>query len=115
MVQEETGSGPALDRNFDFRIDSSGDIKASNGVSELEKDLAFNSAVLLQDFIGKVLTPTTRQEVNNTLESILEQEERIDSVQNITVEQVEYGFDVEVVATVDDEKTDLVFPVGDNR
>jgi hypothetical protein len=115
MPHKNLGSGPALDRNFDFLIDNSGDIKDSSGLNELEKDLSFSSAFRLDDFIGKPLTPTTRQKVENALTEVFDREPRIDSVQEMEVEQVEYGFDVQIRAIVNGEKQDLIFPVGEHR
>ena len=115
MPHEELGSGPALDKNFDFIIDSSGDIEDSDGLNELEKDLSFASAFRLEDFIGQPLTPTTRQKVENALGEVFDRESRIDSVQSIEVEQVDYGFDVQAVVIVNSEQQTLIFPVGEHR
>lgn len=115
MPHEELGSSPALDENFDFIVDSSGDVEDSDGLNELEKDLSFASAFRLEDFIGQPLTPTTRQKVENAVEEVFDREERIDSVQNIEVEQANYGFDVQSGAIVNGEQQTLIFPVGEHR
>lgn len=115
MPHRNLGSGPALDKDFDFVLDSSGDIKDSNGLDELEKDLSFASAFRLQDHIGTPLTPTTRQKVENALTEVFDKEPRIDSVQEMEVEQVDYGFDVFITAIVDEERQALYFPVGEYR
>lgn len=111
---EPFGSGPALDENFDFIVNTVGDIKDADGLNELEKDLAFVSAFQLEDYIGKPLTPTIRQEIENTLTQIFDAEPRIDAVRDMSVEQVEYGFDVKIDAIVNQEQQNLVFPVGEH-
>lgn len=66
------GAGQALDENLDFKLDSTGDIDHTNGVKELEKDLAFQNKIALEDVVGAVsvegeVTPTIIDKVRERL------------------------------------------------
>jgi len=52
-MADEFGSGIALDQQFDLSVDSTGDIEATSGVNELQKDLAFNMVLNLERFLGE--------------------------------------------------------------
>lgn len=109
----EQGSGPALDENFDFVVGPSGDLKNSDRINELEKDIGFAMAVELQEYIGSPLTPTTEQKLLNSARSVLEDEERIQSILEISVEEAQRGFDITTRVVVDNEKQSFVIPVGE--
>jgi len=112
---ENYGSGVSLDENYDFIIDSTGDLEDSRGLSELEKDLSFASSVRLFEHIGMPLTSTRKQKIKNSVESIMSSEPRISSVLNISVSQSDYGFDIRSDVVADSERMELYFPVGDKQ
>jgi len=97
MVHEETsaedalGSGPALDETFDFTIANDGDLQASSGLEELQKDLAFQMAFLLRDFEGQPLTPDVLSDIRSIARRAALSDERVTSVNdnNFRVEQDE--------------------------
>ena len=107
------GSGPSLDKNFDFIVGPSGDLKNADGISEVEKDLAFATSVQLQEFIGKPLTPTVRQKVKNAAEDVFDAEPRIDSVVGISIQETDYGFDLTSQVVTDGSQKSFIFPVGE--
>jgi len=114
-MSEELGGGPALNRNWDFDVDETGDIAKVTGTSELEKDLAFRSEVVLQDFLGRPIDSTLAQKIRGTLRSAFTEDERIESVTSIEFERTgtdELTITVELVAE-DNESYELVFPVGE--
>jgi hypothetical protein len=76
----DLGSGAALDKNFDFSVDETGDIEASYGFDELEKDLAFKMAINLQQFLGQTPTGGTIAKVSNIARRVAQNDPRINAV-----------------------------------
>lgn len=112
---EPFGSGPALDRNFDFIIGPTGDLLDYDGLQELEKDLAFASAYLLDEYTGQPLTPTTERKIRNTLEGLFDDEPRISSLRSFDLTEKSYGFNVKAKVIASGERQELVFPVGEHE
>lgn len=107
------GSGPFLSRNLDFEVTSTGDIRTVNGTEELEKDIALQSLIRLQDIIGSRQTPRTRAVIRSRVNEILVVDPRIEEVLNTTVRFVQGKDSAEVVTTVvsDNSEQELVFNV----
>lgn len=82
----ELGSGPSLDEQWDLYVDeSSGDIAISNGSEELRKDLAFNVAIFLQDFVGDYISDGKRSDIRIGVRNIVLSDSRIDQVNSVRV------------------------------
>lgn len=116
MSEENLGAGPYLDKSFDFDIDGTGDIRASEGLSELEKDLALYMAVELEDFLGRPPTPETSAEVKRAVYRTAIADVRISSVEreSISVEWNNRNKKLVVsipVTTTANEEYELVFDV----
>lgn len=112
---EPYGSGPALDKYFDFIIGPTGDLLDYDGLDELEKDLAFASAFLLDEYTGEPLTPTTERKIKNKLEGLFSDEPRISSLRSLTVTETDYGFEVQAKVIASDERQEIVYPVGEHE
>lgn len=115
MSEEDLGGGMQLDDDWDFAIDSTGDIKTVQGVPELEKDLAFRSTVALQPYLGQPIDNTLAEKLRNILRQAMLDDERIAEVNSIEFEQVQRDqLDVDVtVTTADSASYDLSLTVGE--
>ena len=98
---------------WDLDVDESGDIRTVTGIDELNKDVAYATAVEIQDTaIGERLEPVVLRRIKAIVRSVFQDEERIDNI--LIVNAREAGMDtVEVVAEVraNDETIELVFEV----
>lgn len=116
MSEEELGSGQYLDQNLDFEVDTTGDIRASDGIDEVEKDLAVQMIFSLSDFLGQQPTAETEADIKRVAYRVAIADIRVSSVdrENITVEWMREGreFDVTVPLAVETgEEYELVFNV----
>lgn len=84
----ENNAGIYLDGQFDFSIDSTGDIQAVYGSDELQKDLAFQMVLGLSQYLGTAPSGNLNAKVAGTAEAIATGDSRINSV-------VPNSFDVE--------------------
>lgn len=114
MSESNLGSGQYLDNNLDFQIDTTGDIKASEGVDELEKDLSVQMIFALSQFIGESPTPETEADIKRMAYRAAIADVRVSSVnrENITVEWMDSmkKFDVTVPLTTNTaEQYELIF------
>lgn len=109
----EFGSGPSLSRDLDFTVTTTGDIEAVSGVEELEKDLALQSLIELQEFEGATQTPRTKVIIQSRVNQILTNDPRVQSVSDIQVTFTAQDNSAEIVAGVstDDGEQELVFEV----
>lgn len=99
--------------NWDLQTDESGDIRTVTGSDELQKDVAFATAVRVQDSIGERLEPVVLNRIRAQVRGALNEEPRIDTV--IIIEANEVDTDtVEVVAQAraEDDTIELVFEVN---
>lgn len=115
MAEEDLGGGVQLDDDWDFIIDSTGDITTVEGVPELEKDLAFRSTVALQPYLGQPIDNTLAEKIRNILRNAMLDDERIAEVNSISFEQTQRDqLDVDVtVTTADSASYDLSLTVGE--
>lgn len=116
MSEENLGSGQYLDETLDFEVDTTGDIRASDGLEELEKDLAFQMIISLSQFLGEPPTPETEADIRRMAYRVAAADIRISFVarDNITVEWNHNSREMEVsvpVTTNTDEEYELVFNV----
>lgn len=93
------GSGLKLTRDWDLQIDETGDLKSVFGLEELEKDLAFRTAIEIEQEIGQILTKNTLAEIRITFRQALNEDVRVNRVVNVVAEQVDTN-EVRVSATV---------------
>jgi hypothetical protein len=63
MSESNLGAGLYLDSKFDLNVAQTGDLRSSSGSEELEKDLAFQLKIVLDDIVGQPLTPDVRAEI----------------------------------------------------
>lgn len=81
-------TGIALNDQFDFEIDETGDVAATSDVDELQKDLSGGITALLDgQFIGEVLTETDIAEIESVLRSNIVDDFRVLEVRSISVRQ----------------------------
>ena len=109
----DLGSGPFLTRGFDFEVTTTGDIRVSEGVRELEKDLALQSIIELDTEVGRRKTPQTRARLRAQVTEVLLQDPRIESIVSIDVTFIDGEETAEIVVSViaDDSEQELVFEV----
>lgn len=107
------GAGIALSEDWDFEIDSTGDIKTVSGQTELQKDVAFNVARNLQDVLGRRMDNATSKRIEISVQNVLVNEVRIDEVLSVDVRRIEMSdmFEVVAEAVATDERVELVFTV----
>lgn len=114
-MSENFGNGIGLDRYFDFDVGSTGDLVMTYGEEELEKDLAFQQAIALQDFVGIAPTPQNRAQALQTASRVAAQDVRIDTVlrEESSVEWVKRRRElvVELKVIAEDKEYDLVFEI----
>ena len=114
-MSKKFGTGIALDEEFDLSLDQTGDIATTTGTDELEKDLALNTAIELNEYIGSPPTATTKSDITRDTRITLLEDERVLSVDpetiDVTIENRETIIvDVNVV-TKDEDNINLVFTV----
>lgn len=98
----EQSTGLTLDEHFDFVIDNSGDVESAAGVEELKKDMATMVWSLVDDeLIGDVLTPNIVTVIESQVRSRVENDPRINSVQESTVGQTRRGYGVDITISAD--------------
>lgn len=104
----EAGGGIYLTRDWDFEIGETGAIRTVTGIDELEKDLAFSSAIALDDVLGEPLTPSTKTTIRSTIQGIMNTDPRISQVRSL---QVSYPNQEEVQIRVEAQTTDADQPL----
>ncbi|AGM11355.1 hypothetical protein M199_gp025 [Halogranum tailed virus 1] len=86
------GSGPTLDKDWDFTVDNTGDIECTNQLgfetAELEKDLAFAIARRLELELGKRTTPSQQATVKSLAREVILRDPRISRVIDLDLEQL---------------------------
>jgi len=122
MTNEQFGAGPSLSDSsypWDFSIDESGDIKTVSGLAELEKDIAFRIATQENNMLGRKITPTQMNRIRSTINDMIIQDSRVQSVLSLDVQRSS-GMDnsIDVSATVqtvsgDEQEQQLVFSISD--
>lgn len=112
------GAGPALDRDNDFIVDKTGDIKStvqeSSVTAELEKDLAFKSQVAVGSQIGNVIRPSTAAVIRSRIREVTTDDPRVDRVLSFEINESEDSYEVSItVQTVDkDSDINLIFEIN---
>jgi hypothetical protein len=109
------GSGIYLDEQLDFSVDSTGDIRGESGVSELQKDLAFQMIISLNKYLGQPPSGNLAEKVAGTAERVAEVDNRIKFVDSSKTE-VSFSSDREeitlkITAKTDNGEQNLIFDV----
>lgn len=124
----EYGSGIYLDENFDWEVDTSGDVRGDTGVSELQKDLAFNVVRALAygegistpenvadgGIIGEPLTRGILTDIEIAVGNVVSSDSRIDSVIYATAQKTSDAdnyVEVECEAEIDVETETFEFVI----
>lgn len=94
------GAGVGLNRDFDFEVDTTGDLATVTELDELEKDVAFNVARTLQESIGQPVTSSTAKELQVDVRDVLIEDSRINVVGSVTIRRIQRTNTYEVVAEV---------------
>lgn len=109
------GAGIHLDEQLDFSVDSTGDLDGESGIDELQKDLAYNMILNLQEFLGSPPTSTLEAQIVGRAKQVANADSRIDVVVS---GETEVSFDssneeIELSMTViaNGEEQNLVFNV----
>jgi hypothetical protein len=107
------GAGPFLDRELDFEVTTTGDIRTVSGIDELEKDVALQHLIQLAEFEGYPIRPSTETRIKAATRDILNEDPRINSIVSVTVNFYDNDDRVEIVAqaTTDNGEQELVFEV----
>jgi len=95
-------SGLALDENFDFRIDSTGDIDSVSDARELHKDLAGILWTAAQDIVGESARAPTQDTVvaEQNIRSLLVQDQRVIAVSSVDIRRGDGAQTLRVVAEI---------------
>lgn len=107
------GAGIFLTEDFDFEVTNTGDIRASRGVAELEKDLSVQSIIRLQSIHGIRETPQEKARLRARVREILTDDPRIDTVSDITISFIWDNDTVEISTSAisDNSQQELVFEI----
>lgn len=97
----DLGAGIALNEDFDFEVDGTGDLRPTSGLAELQKDIAFNVASALQSELGRRVDSRTRKRINLIVQNQLIEDSRIGAINNVDVRELPPNDGYEVVADVD--------------
>lgn len=110
--EERFGSGIALDRQWDLVLDGTGDLAATFGVNELEKDIAFNVATRVTEEIGSKKDESAYSSIKAVVVDVLSADSRVRRVQSVSVN--DGGVDtasVEATVLTESDEAELVFEV----
>ena len=101
IALQETDDDP-LTRTWDIEIGGDGDIVIAAGVDELEKDISFKVARVIETSRGQSITRNFLARVESVVENIMNRDERIREVIEVTAVQDDDDLDrynVEAEAT----------------
>jgi hypothetical protein len=104
MSEDNLGAGIALDQNFDFSTGPTGDLSATSGKEELQKDLSVLMAQNLQEYLGQPPTTETKVDIKSDAIDIALADSRVIGVNRDAVS----------VEIVDREEISLSLPVVTN-
>lgn len=112
---EELGAGIHLDEQFDFAVDPTGDLKTESGVDELQKDLAFQMAISLGEYVGHPPTGNLEAKIVGRAKRVAEADDRVSSVRDDLTE-VSFGpkresISLKIDVITEDGQQDLVFNI----
>jgi hypothetical protein len=82
MSGREFGSGINIDSSFDFSINQNGDLEKVDGVEELNKDLAIQLSIALDEFRGQPLDNELKAEVKQQTIDTISADVRVQTVRS---------------------------------
>lgn len=114
MSNNDLGGGIALDDDFDFEVDETGDIRKTTGRAELEKDIAYATAYALQAQLGQRVDGTAKKQVELIVRNVLIEEVRITDINRVNVIELPEldGYEIATNADSDAGPVELVFEVN---
>lgn len=114
-MSDDYGSGVHLDQNLDLGVGETGDLKSDSGENELQKDLAFQMILGLDQYIGQPPSGNLPSKVAGTAKTIAERDERIDFVKagetEVSFTDDRRTIELSMVVQADNEEVDLVFDI----
>ncbi len=114
-MSENLGSGVFLDERFDFSVDPTGDLKSTSGLNELQKDLAFQMVINLEQFIGQPPTGNLQEKVAGTAKRVAEADSRVRYVLEGDTEVIfsddREEITLKMTAQTRDEQQNLIFDI----
>jgi hypothetical protein len=78
-------SGLDLTEDLDLAVDATGDLRSSEGLDELEKDLSFRLILAFEDVTLGILDPRTREEIRVTATEAVTADPRVTALNDVTV------------------------------
>lgn len=114
-MSDPFGAGIHLDGQFDFAVDTTGDLKHESGVSELQKDLAFQMVISLDKYIGQPPSGNLNEKVAGTARRVAELDTRVNFVDTRKTD-VSFSTDrqeitLKMVVQTDSGENELIFDV----
>lgn len=114
-MSDQLGEGLYIDQNLDFGVGQSGDIQTSSGVDELQKDLAIQMIINLDEYVGSRPADNTKAQISRrAIETALD-DSRVQSVRSgsVTVDFSQRNEEISVSMTMITENGEipLVFEV----
>lgn len=110
--REAYGAGIGLDEVWSIEVDKGGDVATVDGVDELGKDLAYQSARVLHGEIGKHLTQETLRDIEIRVKRQAKADPRVESIESIEARDEDGDVIVEMSVVAEDGEQDLVFSVN---
>lgn len=114
-MSDNFGAGIHLDEQFDFAVDTTGDIQSDRGVIELQKDLSFQMVISLSKYLGQAPTGNLPEKVAGTARRVAEVDDRVRFVDSSKTE-VSFSTDrqeitLKIFVQTDDGEQELIFDV----
>jgi len=114
-MADEFGSGIFLDEQFDFSVGSTGDLKSTNGLNELQKDLAFKMVLNLEQFLGQPPSGNLEAKVADVASRVAVADVRVNSVVEDSIDvqfnETRDELTVKLAVRTDDGEQNLIFDV----
>ena len=106
IALQETDDDPLI-RTWDIEIGGDGDIAIAAGVDELEKDISFKVARVIETSRGQNITRNFLARVESVVENVMNRDERIREVIEVTAvedddESDQYNVEAEATAITGD-------------
>lgn len=114
MSEDYLGSGLYLDTSLDFDPNGIGDLRTVDGSDELQKDLAFQLLITLQEFVGPPLTPAVRADIKDLTIDTITSDTRVDDIDrgSLRVEKPDKNtIRLQAIVTANGTKQELVFTI----
>jgi hypothetical protein len=114
-MMTDLGTGIYLDGSFDFEADSTGDIRATEGVRELQKDLAFQMVISLTKYLGQPPSGNLQEKVAGTAKRVAETDDRVDFVDSrkteVSFDSARQEITLKITVQTEEGLQDLIFDI----